>query len=144
MRLIILLLSTLLVQSISAQTLTDAEQVKQADEQLNDLIRQNNAQEAEKFYTEDFLLITSGGGAKLKQDILKEIGSTGLVLEINKTEDVKVRVHGTTAVLTGVLHQKGVYKGKAFDAFMQVTDTWIRTESGWKILAGHASLQPKS
>jgi hypothetical protein len=119
-------------------------QVVQADAQLNKAIKMNDIAKAESFYANDFVLTTSSGKSKLKSDLLGEIGSPDLKLEINETENVKVRALNATAVLTGKLHQKGSYRGRGFDNFLLVTDTWVKTDSGWKLLAGHATLLPKS
>lgn len=119
-------------------------EVIQADAWLNELIQGNEAAKAELLYAEDFVLTTSNGKSKAKADMLREIGSPGLKLEINETENVKVRVLNSTAVLTGRLHQKGTYHGKPFDNFLSVTDTWVKTETGWKLLAGHATLLPSN
>ncbi|MCI0751484.1 MAG: nuclear transport factor 2 family protein, partial [Flammeovirgaceae bacterium] len=123
-----------------AQTQLDKDQIIEADKQLNLLITQHNAQKAESFYASDFILTTSSGAVKLKKDILTEIATPELQLEENETSNVTVRILETTAVLTGVLHQKGSYKGKVFDVKLNVTDTWVKTADGWKILAGHASV----
>lgn len=133
----LLLLITL---SSVAQTQFDKDQIIEADKQLNLLITQHNAQKAESFYASDFILTTSSGVVKLKKDILTEIATPELQLEVNETSNVTVRILETTAVLTGMLHQKGSYKGKAFDVKLNVTDTWVKTAAGWKILAGHASV----
>jgi len=45
-----------------------------------------------------------------------------------------------TAVLTGILQQKGTYKGNAFDVKLYVTDTWVKVNSKWVLLAGHATV----
>lgn len=119
-------------------------QVVQADAQLNESIKANQPAKAAAFYAEDFVLTTSSGKPKVKSDLLGEIGSPELKLAVNETENVKVRVLNSTAVLTGKLHQKGSYKGQAFDVFVLVTDTWVKTEEGWKLFAGHATLLPKS
>ena len=119
-------------------------QVVQADVQLNESIKHNEAAKAAAFYAEDFILTTSSGKTKVKGDLLGEIGSPDLKLEVNETENAKVRVLNATAVLTGKLHQKGSYKGQPFDVFLLVTDTWVKTDSGWKLLAGHATVLPKS
>jgi ketosteroid isomerase-like protein len=115
-----------------------AQEIKEADALLNLLIIKNEALKAADFYTEDFILITSSGKIITKKDIVDQIASPELKLEINETSEVKVRVHGTTAVLTGVLHQKGSFRGKSFDVKLYVTDTWIKTKNGWKILSGQA------
>ncbi|HKQ12831.1 MAG TPA: nuclear transport factor 2 family protein [Steroidobacteraceae bacterium] len=127
-----------------SQELDPATQVIQADVQLNASIKNNEAAKAAAFYAEDFILTTSAGKTKSKSDLLAEIGSPELKLEVNETENVKVRVLNATAVLTGKLHQQGSYQGRAFDVFVLVTDTWVKTDSGWKLLAGHATLLPKS
>jgi ketosteroid isomerase-like protein len=119
-------------------------QVVQADAQLNEAIRKNEPLAAEAFYAADFILTMSSGKTKVKSDLLAEIGSTDLKLEVNETENPNVRVLHSTAVLTGKLHQKGIYQGRAFDVFVLVTDTWVKTDSGWKLLAGHATLLPES
>jgi ketosteroid isomerase-like protein len=115
-------------------------QVAQADARLNEAIKNNDPAKAAAFYAEDFVLTTSAGKAKLKSDLLGEIASPDLQLVVNETEDIRVRVLNSTAVLTGKLHQKGSYQGRAFDVFVLVTDTWVKTETGWKLLAGHATL----
>ncbi len=120
------------------------DEVIQMDKKLNKLIMENNSAEAAGIYTEDFLLVTSGGNGKSKKDVVTEISSPELKIQTNETLKVKVRVHENTAVLTGVLIQKGSYKGKEFDVKLLVTDTWIKTESGWKLLSGHASKAPES
>jgi ketosteroid isomerase-like protein len=144
MRFMFLLIIVIVSNVAFAQKTSDVQSVKQADEILNDLIAKNNVAEAEKFYAEDFILTTSSGKRKIKQDILHEISSPDLIMEINRTEEVEVRIVGTTAVLTGMLHQKGSYKGQQFDAWLRVTDTWVSTVDGWKILAGHAGVFTKT
>lgn len=109
------------------------------DRLLNALIADHDVDQARDFYDDQFVLTTSSGKAKSKTDLLSEIGSSDLDLEINETSDVVVRVRNETAVLTATLHQRGSYKGKAFDANVRVTDTWILLDGKWRILAGHAS-----
>ncbi len=124
-------------------TTPEETEVAQADKKLNELIRQHNTQAARSFYFDNFILTTSAGKSKLKEDLLKELADMELTFEINETTDVVVRVQNNTAVLTGVLHQRGIYHGKNFDVKLLVTDTWIKTSEGWKILAGHASKKPE-
>src|SRR5262245_58306963 len=118
----------------------DAADVIGSDEALNQAIIKHDAAQAATIYTDDFLLTTSSGKTKTKAAILEEIKLPDLVLEINKTSDVNVRVHGDTAVLTGTLQQKGSVKGTAFDVKLLVTDTWIRVGGKWMLLAGHATV----
>ena len=134
---------TLAAAAAASHDSDDAPQrVAAADARLNQLIVAHDAQAAQ-FYFDDFVLTTSSGARKHKGDLLAELmDAQKLRLEINQTTQVRVRVQGNAAVLTGVLHQKGIYNDKPFDAFMLVTDTWIETDTGWKLLAGQASVIP--
>lgn len=116
-----------------------SEQVIARDRELNLLIQTHEVEKAKEIYAEQFILTTSSGKAKSRQDVLQEIASPELRLTVNETTDVAVRMVDHTAVLTGILHQQGVYKGNAFDVFLYVTDTWVFTDGRWKLLAGHAS-----
>ena len=139
-----MLLVALSFAAINTYAQSGEDEVIQMDKKLNKLIMENNVAEATGYYTEDFLLVTSSGGGKSKKDVIAEIGSAELKMNTNETLKVKVRVHENTAVLTGVLIQKGSYKGKEFDVKLLVTDTWIKTASGWRLLSGHASKAPES
>lgn len=131
---------SLLLLAASSERFSDKDAVAETDKQLNLLIQQHDAQQAERLYADEFILTTSSGKVKLKKDMLGEIASPDLVLEINETTNVTVRILDNTAVLTGILHQKGRYKEKLFDVKLNVTDTWVKTTAGWKLLAGHATL----
>ena len=128
--------------SVALKSTPDAVLIKRAEIELNQLILDKNSKRAAAYYANDFILTTSSGKVKYKQDMVNEIASLQLSLIVNETSNVEVRIVGSTAVLTGTLHQKGSYRGKFFDNWFLVTDTWIETPSGWKILSGHASPQP--
>ena len=138
MKKFILLLAALLAVGAAAPE-TDGEAVARRDRELNALIVAHDAAAAASYYAPAFVLTTSAGKSKSKDDLLAEIARPGLVLEVNETSQVEVRVFADTAVLTGVLHQRGTIDGTAFDAQLRVTDTWVRAGGQWTILAGHAS-----
>lgn len=142
MQKLVLATLSLLLFAASPERFSDKDAVVETDKQLNLLIQQHDVQQAERLYADEFILTTSSGKVKLKKDMLVEIASPDLVLEINETTNVTVRILDNTAVLTGILHQKGKYKEKLFDAKLNVTDTWVKTTEGWQLLAGHATLLP--
>jgi ketosteroid isomerase-like protein len=137
--------SLLLLALLSTPALADeADAVAARDRALNALIVRDDAAAARAFYDDAFVLTTSSGKMKTKDDLVREIALPGLVLEANDTSEVVVRVRRDTAVLTGVLHQRGTHDGKPFDVRLRVTDTWVRVHGQWRILAGHASVLPEA
>ena len=134
--------AALLVTNAIAQPADDsrAAAVAMRDRELNALIVSHSVDAAKTIYDDQFVLTTSSGKMKDKNTILAEIALADLSLEVNETTDVVVRVRDNTALLTGVLHQKGMLKDKAFDVRLRVTDTWVFTDGAWHLLGGHASL----
>ena len=55
-------------------------------------------------------------------------------------DDVKVRVFGDAAVVTGRTHGAGEVRGSAYDVFIRFTDTFVRRGGRWQAVASHASL----
>lgn len=113
------------------------------DRALNKLIVSHDVGVARDYYDDKFVLTTSSGSMKTKDRILAEIAAPGLVLEVNETTDVVVRIQGGTAVLTGILHQRGAMNSQSFDVKLRVTDTWCLVNGEWRILAGHATSLPE-
>ncbi|GEM_PF-2250425 len=135
---IILAAVTLLITGTGFSAPDDAAAVVDRDRQLNERILAHDVSAAAAFYTDDFLLTTSSGRTKTKSDMLTDVGSPEVALDINQTSAVSVRVHGDTAVLTGVLRQRGTHRGQPVDVTLRVTDTWVREGGQWHLLAGHA------
>lgn len=114
--------------------------VLKTDSLLNRAILNRDEKIAANLYTDNFLLTTASGRQKLKKDILDDIIHPALKFEINEMSEAKVMLNGNTAILTGVLHQKGIFSGEEFDNWLRVTDTWVSINGQWKIISGHASL----
>jgi ketosteroid isomerase-like protein len=57
--------------------------------------------------------------------------------------DMTVHDHGGTAVVTGILRLQGRAKDGPFDRRYRFTDTWLRRNGGWRIIAAQDYLMPK-
>jgi hypothetical protein len=139
MRLVLCVILTVWTMAAHADE-REAAAVAALDAELNGLIRSHAGAAAAGYYAPGFVLTTSSGTRKAKSDMLRDIESAGVVLAINETRDVQVRVLRDTAVLTAILHQQGAYNGADFDVELWVTDTWVRGgEHGWLLFAGQAT-----
>lgn len=58
-------------------------------------------------------------------------------------QNVKMNFFGDTAVITGVYHTQGTYKGKPYDHVGRFTDTWVMDVGKWQCVASHTSLLKK-
>ena len=91
---------------------------------------------------EDYTLTNSMGKITTRADDIGEARKNDPKYEIFENYDMKVRVHGVTAVVTGKTHTKGISGGKLFDFQFQFTDTFVKDGGRWRLLAGHVSKLP--
>jgi ketosteroid isomerase-like protein len=91
------------------------------------------------FLTDDYVLVVSNSRLVDKAGVVAEIDSPDGVMTVNDSHDLRIRVHGDTAMVIADLHQVGRNGDTPFDYWVRYTDTWIRTPAGWKCLSGHAT-----
>ena len=72
------------------------------------------------------------------QDIAT-ITSGDLAFESAVLDNVKVRVYGDTAVVTGRTTNKGKYKGQDISGQYQFTDVFVKQGGRWRAVASHAT-----
>ena len=63
-------------------------------------------------------------------------------VESASNEDMTAYVYGNTAVITGWLIVKGRGPNGAFNRRYRYTDTWVRRQGGWQVIAAHDYLAP--
>lgn len=82
----------------------------------------------------------------------RTMGREALLRELTKGADritsahnERMRVHpfGPTAVVTGWLVVRGQGQQGPFDRKYRFTDTWVRRDGGWQIVAAHDYLLPR-
>ena len=88
---------------------------------------------------EDYTLTNSTGKITTRANDLDEARENDPKYEVFDNHDMKVRIHGDTAVVTGRRHTKGIAGGKSFDSKFQFTDTFVKDAGRWRLLAGHVS-----
>jgi len=96
----------------------------------------------DRIITDDYLLVASSGAERGKPAILAEVASPDVVYEVNQSSDWEVRVHGDTAIVVALLHQKGVDHGEPFDYSVRFSDTYVRENGAWRNIHAHATRVP--
>ena len=86
-------------------------------------------------YTEDAAVMN-------KADVIKSIRD-GDRVESASNSDMVVHDHGGTAVVTGILRLRGRAANGPFDRRYRFTDTWMRKNGAWRIIAAQDYLLPR-
>jgi len=88
---------------------------------------------------DDFIITVEDGSTFSKSGYIALNGST-VHVEISEMSDLRVRMHGKTAVVTGAYHEKGTSKGKPYEYRDRFTDVWMNLNGTWQVIASHYSI----
>lgn len=95
----------------------------------------------ERMIAPDWISTGPDGSATDRATALAQVFETG-VHTIHRVEidDVRARVFGEAAVVTGRTHGVGEFEGTPYDVVIRFTDTFVRRDGRWQAVASHASL----
>jgi ketosteroid isomerase-like protein len=89
---------------------------------------------------DDFIITVEDGSTFSKSGYIAHYGDSTVHVEISDMSDLKVRMHGKTAVVTGAYHEKGTSKGKPYEYRDRFTDVWMNMNGPWQVIASHYSI----
>jgi len=93
----------------------------------------------ERFLADDYTGTEEKGIVMTKAQEIEDLRS-GVHLSTSGVEDdMKVRVYGDAAVVTGRTTVKGQYQGKEFSSRYRWTHTFIKRDGRWQCVASHTS-----
>lgn len=117
----------------------DEQAVLQALHQWVDALRRNDTAAVEQIVADDYLITTAEGTVLNKEQDTAPLKSGEVKFESAATEDVKVRVFGKTAIVTGIGRFKGTYKGRPFTVNERFTDVYVKRRDRWQPVAAHST-----
>jgi ketosteroid isomerase-like protein len=119
----------------------DEQTVGRLDILYHSAVKANDAAILDEILADDFVLDTDGGNSLTKADLIKEAQEKRTIYEDEEVEKgtQKVRIWRDTAVVTALLKIKGSRDQTPFDYKVWVTETYVRTPTGWRYVFGQAS-----
>lgn len=106
-------------------------------------VKHNDATTIDEILHPDFVLVLGDGRLETRDEQLALARSGRITFEQQDEEPGSqvVRVYGeTVAIVTAKLWLKGVKDGLPFDRHVWFSDTYVKTDAGWKYAFGQASL----
>ena len=117
----------------------DEESLRAIDASWNSLRLEADVEGLERLLGDDWLLTHSDGRVQDKAGYLRELSGRSRVNQVIENQDVELRLHGDTAVVTGTSVQAGTRDGQPWNGRFRFTRTWIRRDGEWRMLASHSS-----
>ena len=92
---------------------------------------------------EDFVITVEDGSTYSKTGYITHSADSTVHVEVAELSDLKVHMHGNTAVVTGAYHERGRQGGKSYEYRDRMTDVWLKNEGAWQVISSHYSVPLK-
>jgi ketosteroid isomerase-like protein len=118
-----------------------AEQLLKLEREWLDAYEKHDIAAMERIESDDFILTDSDGKVVTKAQDIDDIRKAAPPAPDDSfgTRDVKVRVYGEAAVLTGFFILKYRNKGILVTETYRYTDTYISRNNRWQVVSSHLS-----
>jgi ketosteroid isomerase-like protein len=123
---------------------TDKEELIQIEGELAVAWPKGDKETIDRILAPDWSVTNALGQVQTKEQVMRDAFQSGTLKVRSATVDeIRVRLFGNTAVVTGRSVSEGLYAGKPFSANLRFTDVFVRRRQRWQAVASHASaIQP--
>lgn len=126
-----LIVFLLLAVGMAAAQSGDEEKVVALENVWNQAELHLDAHAIESILTDNFVLTTFDGSVQSKAQYLASVRDKDYHPQILSSSNMKIHLYGTTAIVTGEYHEKGMQKNKPFEHRGHFTDTWVKVDGKW-------------
>ena len=101
------------------------------EEEFSKAVAANDAAAIGRFVADDWVIVDADGSVIDRPRFISVIESGALTHESMESTDVVARIHGDTAVVTGITTSKGQFMGQGFTTRERATDVLARLNGRW-------------
>ena len=123
-----------------AQEKSEAATVRALELKWTESYKQRSIDNLSSLLADDFTITVEDGSVYSKAGYISHTADSKVKIEVAEMTDLKVRVHGDVAVVTGAYHEHGESDGKPYDYRDRLTDIWIKSAGKWQVIASHYSV----
>jgi len=107
------------------------QELPKVEKEFAQAITNNDAEAVNGFLADDWVIVDPDGGMIDKERFLEIIRSGALSHELMESSDSRVRLYGSTAVVTGLTTTKGKFMGQDFTSCERATDVFVKQDDRW-------------
>src|SRR6267378_8476563 len=137
------LLVFLTIRMAAQEPSSAASQVRKLEEKWTAAYKERKIDLLASLLSEDFVITVEDGNTYSKTGYISHSAEPSVHVEVAELSDLKVRMHGNTAVVTGAYHERGKSDGKPYEYHDRLTDVWMKTGGRWQVIASHYSVPVK-
>lgn len=108
----------------------------------NDAQLRSDVDALDRLWADDLVITVPRMSSLTKSEALSVLREKRLRFERYETTDVRVRLQGETAIVTGTLARARSREGQLVEEKLQFTKVYVRTATGWRVTAFQTSESP--
>jgi ketosteroid isomerase-like protein len=141
-RTLILIAGLILASSANSfsQGRSDADTVRSLELKWTESYKLRSIDILSSLLADEFVITVEDGNVYSKAGYISHTADSKVRVDVAEMSDLKVRIHGNTAIVTGAYHEKGMSEGKAYEYRDRLTDVWIKSAGKWQVVASHYSV----
>jgi len=120
-----------------------AAQVRKLEEKWTAAYKERQINILSSLLAEDFVITVEDGNTYSKEGYITHSADTSVKVEVAELGDLRVRVRGNLAVVTGAYHERGTSNRKPYEYHDRLTDVWVKAGNNWQVIASHYSVPTK-
>jgi ketosteroid isomerase-like protein len=124
----------------SAQESSDATTIRVLETKWADSYKNRQVDVLSSLMSDDYVITMEDGSVYGKVGFISHTAQPSEKVAVVEFADLKIRMHGDGAVVTGSYHEQGESAGKPYDYRDRMTDLWMKTDGKWKLVASHYSI----
>jgi ketosteroid isomerase-like protein len=142
-RLSLVLLVCLTIRVAAQEPSGAAAQVRKLEEKWTAAYKERQINILSSLLAEDFVITVEDGNTYSKEGYITHSADTSVKVEVAELADLRVRVRGNLAVVTGAYHERGTSNRKPYEYHDRLTDVWVKAGNNWQVIASHYSVPTK-
>ena len=128
----------------AAQPVSDEKQILQLEDEWVRALEKQDREALNKILAREFTFIEPDGSLINRDDYLADHSSNASEIDSFEIADLKVRVFGDSALVTGVAKITERRLGNRYRYSLRWKELWVREAQNWRVLAGQATpVNPK-
>jgi ketosteroid isomerase-like protein len=116
------------------------DEIAKVEQERNRAIVTGDVAALDRMTSQDYTFITQRGELRSKAEIIDGFSSGSFKYGAREVSDLKVRVYGDTAVVTGRAIQKGTENAKDYSGENRFTRVYVKQEGRWVSVALQVTL----
>ena len=128
---------------LSAQEKSAAATIRALELKWTESYKQHSIDILSSLLADEFVITIEDGSMFSKAGYISHSADTSTHVQVAELSDLKVRMHGDTAIVTGAYHEKGESHGKPYEYHDRLTDVWMKIGGKWQVVSSHYSVPYK-